>query len=522
MYYPPAFELNHTQGQPAMVKTLSDRIRALCIIAASVTLLACADGNNNNGSEGPIGPEYLPIENPVVSLPPDEGSINLLALNFDLGTVGYQQAEYFLEGTASAFTNTSELGTDGVWTAEPAEQAAYKTRIVVYRPIDPADFNGTVLVEWLNVTAGFETPPSWGTGHLEMRRSGSAWVGVSAQLVGIEGSPRGLLPLYLKAVNPARYGSLSHPGDSFSYDIFSQIAQAIRNPSEIDPLAGLVAERLIAYGESQSAGRLTTYVNAIHPLYNTFDGYMIHSRGDGSASLSQEPQAVIPTPEAPLVRTDLNVPVMTFETETDVVFLEYVKARQPDTEQFRAWEVAGTAHGDYYTFVSGRDDDVGDPIFASVVEEKSVLGFITCDKPMNNGPHHYVFNTAVRALNDWVATGKAPPHSPQLTINDDGSDYLYDALGNALGGIRTPYVDAASAILRGEPNTGNSFCRLFGTTSLFSAAQMASLYVDEAGYVEAVTTATNAAVAAGFLLQEDADAIITWAPQQWRSQNADN
>ena len=61
-------------------------------------------------------------------------------------------------------------------------------------------------------------------------------------------------------------------------------------------------------------------------------------------------------------------------------------------------------------------------------------------------------------------------------------------------------------------------CGLFGTTSLFSGEQMASLYVDEAGFVTAVTEATNAAVAADFLLQEDADAIITWAPQQWRSQ----
>jgi hypothetical protein len=454
-------------------------------------------------------------------MPPDAGSINLLAQNFDLGSVGYEQAEYFLEGTASAFTNVNELGSDGMWDVEPAEQAQYKTRIVVYRPIDPADFNGNVLVEWLNVTAGFETPPSWGTGQLEMRRSGSVWVGVSAQVVGIEGSQGGLnLPLYLKAVNPARYGSLTHPGDSFSYDMFSQVAQAIRSPSGIDPLNGLQAEHLIAYGESQSAGRLATYVNAIQPLYNAFDGYMIHSRGDGSSSLRQSPLVPIPTPEAPLVRTDLNVPVMTFETETDVVFLEYLKARQPDTELFRAWEVAGTAHGDYYTFVSGRDDTVGDPVFASVIEETSVLGFITCDKPMNNGPQHYVFNRAVRALNDWVATGTLPPESPRLQANDDGSDYLYDDLGNALGGIRTPYVDAPSAILRGEPNTGNGFCRLFGTTELFSAEQMASLYGDEAGYVDAVTTATNAAVAADFLLREDADAIIAWAPEQWRAQTA--
>ncbi|MCB1690676.1 MAG: hypothetical protein KDI33_19420 [Halioglobus sp.] len=490
-------------------------LRFLIIAVTSLALLACSDSDD---SYVITGPQYLPVPNPVVSLPPDEGAINLLSQTYDLGSVGYQQAEYFLEGTASAFTNVSELGPDGMWTVEPGEQAAYKTRIVVYRPIDPADFNGNVLVEWLNVTAGFETPPSWGTGQLEMRRGGSVWVGVSAQIVGIEGNPRGLLPLHLKAVNPARYGSLVHPGDSFSYDMFTQVAQAIRHPSGIDPLDGLVAEHIIAYGESQSASRLTTYVNAIHPLYNAYDGYMIHSRGDGSSSLAQDPLIPIPTPDAPLVRTDLNVPVMTFETETDVVFLEYLKARQPDTDMFRAWEVAGTAHGDYYTFVSGRNDTVGDPVYASVIEENSVLGFITCDKPMNNGPQHYVFNRAVRALNDWVADGTLPPQSPRLQENDDGSDYRYDDLGNALGGIRTPYVDAPSAVLRGEPNVGNSFCRLFGTTALFSAAQMSSLYGDEAGFVDAVTNATNAAVAADFLLQEDADAIITWAPQQWRAQ----
>jgi hypothetical protein len=500
-----------------MLNIIRKHSRALCLVVASIAFVACSSSNNNNDG-GISESEFLPVMNPVVSLPPDEGTINLLALNFDLGEVGYQQAEFFLEGTASAFTNVGELGTDGAWTVEPGEQAQYKIRIVVYRPIDPADFNGNVLVEWLNVTAGFETPPSWGTGHLEMRRGGSAWVGVSAQLVGIEGSDRALLPLHLKAVNPARYGSLLHPGDSFSYDIFSQVAQAIRNPSGIDPLDGLSAERLIAYGESQSAGRLTTYVNAIHPLYNTFDGYMIHSRGDGSSPLAQSPQVEIPTPEAPLVRTDLNAPVMTFETETDVVFLEYIRARQPDTDMIRTWEVAGTAHGDLYTFATGRDDTEGAPVFASVIEEPSVLGFITCDRPINNGPHHYIFNTAVRALNAWVENGTLPPQSPLLSVNDDNTDYIYDDLGNALGGIRTPYVDAPSAILRGEPNTGAGFCRLFGTTSLFSAEQMASLYTDEAGYVEAVTKATNAAVDAGFLLQEDADAIITWAPQQWRSQ----
>jgi hypothetical protein len=125
----------------------------------------------------------------------------------------------------------------------------------------------------------------------------------------------------------------------------------------------------------------------------------------------------------------------------------------------------------------------------------------------------------VRSLNTWVASGTPPPNSPRLELNSDESDYEYDNLGNVLGGIRTPYVDAPSAVLLGEANTGASFCFLFGTTTLFNAAQMASLYVDEAGYIAAVTEATESAVAAGFLLQEDAKAIIKWAPRQWRSQS---
>jgi hypothetical protein len=140
----------------------------LCKLTLCATLMGCSQGNDNH--ESFTEPEYLPVPNPVVSVPPDMGEISLLAENFALEDVGYQQSEYFLEGTASAYTNLSELAADGLWAVETGEEAQYKTRIVVKRPINPSDFSGNVLVEWLNVTAGFETAPSWGTGHLEMRR----------------------------------------------------------------------------------------------------------------------------------------------------------------------------------------------------------------------------------------------------------------------------------------------------------------------------------------------------------------
>lgn len=475
----------------------------------AVLSIACSDGK-----DAPVS-EFLPISQPTVEMPPATGLIGLPTVSFDVAAQGYMQSEYFVSGTATAFTNLNALGTDGNWQVEPASTADYKTRVVVYRPMNAADFSGTVLVEWLNVTSGADLAPSFNAAHTGIFRDGHAWVGVSAQRVGIEGSATGLLPP-LKQSDPARYGSLVHPGDSFSYDLFSQIAQALRAPGDIDILGGLTADKLIAFGESQSAGRMVTYLNAVHPLYNAYDGYMVYSRGDGSSPLAQEPQTLIPVPENVLVRTDLNVPVMTFQTETDLLLLGYVTDRQEDTDLFRLWEVAGTAHADQYTTVSGFDDDGSDPVFAVVAENNAIAGgLLTCESPLNNGPMPWVFNAAVHALVEWVNNGTLPPVSDRLAVSDDLSTFLYDDVGNVLGGIRTSYVDAPAAVLSGEGQGGGGFCFLFGTTRLLDAAEMAALYVDKAGYVQAVSDATDDAVARGFLLPPDAERIKAAASLQW-------
>src|SRR5689334_1605112 len=87
-----------------------------------------------------------------VTVPPAGGGAILPPnLNgFDLAQVGYQQSEYFLDGTASAYIPTAPLTSDGAWSVAPATAltapaippAAFKTREVVYRPIDPNKFNG--------------------------------------------------------------------------------------------------------------------------------------------------------------------------------------------------------------------------------------------------------------------------------------------------------------------------------------------------------------------------------------------
>ena len=140
----------------------------------------------------------------------------------DVADHGYATAEYFLEGEATAYELVEgSHSEDGQWNTRPgADKAAYRTRLLVVRPKDAAAFNGTVIVFWLNVTAGFEL----GSASSEALR-GYAWVGVSAQKVGIDGFTEN--PAGLKAWDPMRYGSLVHPGDAYSYDIFTQAARAV-------------------------------------------------------------------------------------------------------------------------------------------------------------------------------------------------------------------------------------------------------------------------------------------------------
>ena len=96
----------------------------------------------------------------------------------------------------------------------------YKTRMLVRRPANPENFNGVVLVEWVNVTSGYNLDANWEFSRDYLTRAGYAWVGVSAQRVSVQQPPYGLT-----AWSPTRYGTLDVTvggkitNDSLSYDI---------------------------------------------------------------------------------------------------------------------------------------------------------------------------------------------------------------------------------------------------------------------------------------------------------------
>jgi hypothetical protein len=423
----------------------------------------------------------------------------------DLARAAYVQHESAAAGMATSYLASGPLGRDGRWALAPDARAAYRTRVLVRRPASRARFSGTVVVEWLNVSGGVDADPDWATLHEEILRRGDAWVGVSAQRIGVVGGPvlvtvnapgaeaagKGLV-----AIDPARYGSLAHPGDGFSFDIFTQVARALRSGGA---LGGLHPKRLIAAGESQSAFAMVTYYDGVQPLTHAFDGFFVHSRGAIGLPLVAAGQyadiahAISGTPS--IFRTDQAAPVMDVQTETDVAsILDSYAARQPDSARFRLWEVPGTAHADAHLLGAN-------------------VAYLDCGVPVNNGPLHVVAKAALHALETWLSTGAAPVHAARIDVVAGARPQIQrTADGIALGGVRTPPVDVPVAALSGNPGPNPStICLLLGSTTPFPASRIAQLYPSRAAYLRRFTADADAAIRAGFVLHADRSALLGFA-----------
>ena len=416
----------------------------------------------------------------------------------DLTHAAYAEAEYFVAGTATAFKPAGPLGIDGAWQVAPDTTADYKVRMLVRRPADAKTFNGMVVVEWLNVTANLEGAADFMQMQEELLRQGYAWVGVGAQAAGVN-SPRS----GLKDFDKARYGSLVHPGDAYAYDIFTQAAAALRRPTGVNALGGLTIRKMIATGRSQSAFRLVTYINAVHPLAHAFDGYLVHSRGANASGFKAEGlarDAENAVPPGAHIRTDVDVPVLDLQTEGDMVALRAHLTRQPPFAHYRRWEIAGAAHAETPRWVA----EVPPPLDMGQ----------GCKDPVNSAPHHAVVKAALNALTRWVRDGVVPPQSPAIELGPDPAapdPIVRDAHGNAKGGIRLPEVEAPTATLDGGANTmaqeapagagaARNFCFLFGRTTPFDAAALKALYPTHDAFVKTFGNAVDALVKNGYWL----------------------
>ena len=412
----------------------------------------------------------------------------------ELATQGYVEEEFFITGTA----RTYDIPRDQMSNGTPADAThPFRTRIVVRRPSSQAKFNGTVVVEWTNVSEGFDNEVEWFHSGEHFVRSGYAWVGVSAQNVGVSA---------LKQRVADRYAALdvtdadTVKGDGLSYDIFTAAGMAVRGKSGQNVMGGLKVERVIASGHSQSAGRLATYFNAVHPLTPVYDAVLLHGGGGK-------------------MRADLNVKIWKLLSETDV--LGQVAARQADTDKFRTWEVAGVSHLDYthanqLVKLGLRSKETMLPNPPSPSARQAPTGgaapgpFNGCNRPpLSRIPGEYVQNAVYDHMTRWLKDGTLPPSAPPIELVMDGGKQAIDrdSFGNSLGGIRLAEHAVATAVNSGE-NSGGGFCFLTGSHEDFPRARLAQLYMSHTSYVSDVKVATDRNLKAGYITKADAAKTI--------------
>ena len=444
--------------------------------------LFCSIGLTTTASAQTVRVPSISAPIPVTATPGDPSH------NYPFGSTvqwlapfDYLEEEFYVEGVADVYL------ADGKVTATLGAEAPhpFRTRITVHRPRTPDRFNGTVILEWNNISGGQDQENEWYWAHEHFMRAGYAHIGVSAQAAGIN-SPDGL-----RNWSPTRYGSLDvNAGGKFTFqlsnDVFTQIARAVKQAGGARALGGLRVKNVIAAGHSSSARRLAFYYNSIQPVARAIDAFVLHSVGADS------------------LRTDLATPVWKVLSESDGI--EASPRHQLDSRFIRTWQIAGAAH-------AGRD--LIDPLRTLFDRDfPSRVVADTCDRqPLSEVPVHVVLAAVYDGMKRWIERGSQPPHAPSIKLGSGpGTDSVIarDRFGDALGGIRLASVDVPIATNTGM-NRGSRFCPIYGSHVAFADTTLARLYPTHEKYVAEVTRVTNDNLKAGFITKDGADEIIAEA-----------
>jgi hypothetical protein len=419
-----------------------------------------------------------------------------------LDAAGFVEQEFSFSGQASRYR-----------LPDPAREAErvdggyrYATRLLIRRPRDTGRFNGTVVVEWLNVSAGQDIDFVYAATRELLLREGYAWVGASVQRGGVE---------RLVKWNPDRYSALtvaapeSDPdtgdaldpayavtgavgGDVLCWDIYSHVAEAIRREA-VDLLGVHAVDRIIAAGESQSAFRLSRYYNSIQPLHRAYDGFLLYDRGG-------------PMP----LRADVLAKVISIGTEFMTAYLG--APSPPDSRNQRWWELAGSSHTSLAEIEGYVDPQVRRDGGAVGLTETLTHEGGGSDYPLwSRVPNADLMKAALHALTRWLDSGIAPASAPRLAMDAQGR-LVRDHEGRVQGGIRYAAYDAPSAINIGVTETG---CRLAGHHIDLTPQEMMQRYGNHAAYLARVSAIVKENVAEGFLLPEDAERVAVEARVPW-------
>jgi Alpha/beta hydrolase domain len=161
---------------------MKDCVAAIALFSL-LALGACGGSGDDTSTETPSSAKAVSVASPTVTgpiavkVPLGDPSHDYpqLATQANLGQYGYVEEEFFFQGNAARYNTTQPQQTATVISTNNP----YKSRMIVRRPSDPARFNGVVVVEWVNVTSGYNYDLLWQASSDFFMREGYAYVGIS-------------------------------------------------------------------------------------------------------------------------------------------------------------------------------------------------------------------------------------------------------------------------------------------------------------------------------------------------------
>ncbi len=442
-------------------------------------------------------------------------------------SLGYVQEEYFISGTTNEYELADPANTGSFAVQVRTTGLPYTTRILVRRPADSSQFSGNVVVEFMNPSGGYDIATAWACYWNQIMRNGDVWVGVTCKKTIVYSTCSGF-PQGLKVFNPARYAALSFTKDrAQAWDIFTQLGALLKSSNPSNPLVAagfdLANVKLIGHGYSQTGGYLITYINFFHKdakIGDSFiyDGYLASSAAgpiwinDDGMDLCLPAMSFGPYPSTDPRRViqPCGVPVIHTLTETEIALptedLNAIVTRRADSDTypdlFRRYEIPGACHMTVGSVGPSNEDKC------------KTMWYVCpwcCNGTPSDFPSYYIYNGILLNIETWVRDGTLPPKADRISTTAVNT-VIRDAYGNAMGGVRTPYVDVpikryypyslgcptcpnySSLCASNPPNICAScsfWCSIMGTITPFSHTTLETLYGSHDGYVDKFNESTQ-------------------------------
>jgi hypothetical protein len=501
-----------------------------------------------------VTPFTVSIPTVTGPIPSTSSNFPYIADGFDVEPpvpAGYVEQEYFFSGTGNLYEYTPT----GIEVVTPCPASVtegtnctgipYTTRMLVKRPIDPRRFSGTVVIEALNPSANFDIAAIWDRSLNYFVRDGDVFVGWTSKSVTVN---------TLKTWNPPRYASLAWtyapftPGsnngvyDGITFDIAAQMGALFKQNGASSPLHDLNVKHVYEAGFSQDGSFTFTQADIFNALERMADGSPVYDGyvpggtvGPSDLNFGLSGAGTLPAGDPRVQMQPRDVPVIQTNTETEIALgilipggLAYRRAdSDAPNDRYRLWEVPGASH------VSNDSDAPVITLQLNLAELQGIspsqLAPVGCTHQQfingpsvgvpgvidpNDYPFAYIANAAFADLTKWIDFNQPPPHAGQIaTTSRTPPAIVFDQFGNALGGVRTPFVDVPTATYTPADTVAHTtafsgFCFLYGYNTPFDDATLDSLYRNHADYFGKVLFESDALVAQGFWLAPDAQAVV--------------